>query len=62
MYSRMMALRAQNPSLKILIAVGGWNHGGGPFSMMVHDTTTRSNFVRNSVDFLKKNGITIFIE
>ena len=51
-----MALKAQNPSLKVLVAVGGWNHGGAPFSIMVHDSGMRSNFVRNSIDFLKKNG------
>jgi chitinase len=65
MYSRMMALKAQNPSLKVLIAVGGWNHGGAPFSIMVHDNGMRSNFVRNSIDFLKKNGfdgLGIFIQ
>ena len=29
MYPRMMALKKQNPSLKVLLAVGGWNHENG---------------------------------
>lgn len=29
MYPRMMALKKKNPALKILLAVGGWNHENG---------------------------------
>ena len=32
MYPRMMALKEKNPDLKILLAVGGWNHENGDTS------------------------------
>ncbi|CAF0748267.1 unnamed protein product, partial [Brachionus calyciflorus] len=56
MYEKTKNLKKLNPSLKILIAVGGWNVGSGPFSDMVHSDQARKNFVRNSLQFLKDNG------
>ena len=34
MYPRMMALKKINPDLKVLLAVGGWNHENGPKSKL----------------------------
>lgn len=56
MYERVLALKSSNPSLKVTIAVGGWNHGSGKFSDMVTDASLRSKFVRTSVEFLQRNG------
>ncbi|CAF0724867.1 unnamed protein product [Didymodactylos carnosus] len=53
MMSRMMALKKQNPSLKVLLGVGGWNHGSGKFSDMVQNTTSRNTFVRTAVIYLQ---------
>lgn len=50
-----MYLKTQNPELKILLAIGGWNHGSSAFSKMVNNDEKRRNFVRNSVEFLQKN-------
>lgn len=55
LYQRTMDLKLINPKLKVLIGVGGWNHGPGPFSIMVHNVTMRRNFVKNSLEFLKKH-------
>jgi len=52
MYERTIALKELNPDLKVLIGTGGWNHGSGPFSRMVHDNKLRRNFVLSVVDFL----------
>ena len=58
MYARTMALRAQNPALKVLLAVGGWNHEStsSPFSTMVSTTQNMNLFVSTSVTFLRKYG------
>lgn len=55
MYERATDLKARNPNLKIMIAVGGWNHGSGKFSNMVTDSSLRSKFVSTAVTFLTKN-------
>lgn len=53
MYERTIALKNQNPSLKILLAVGGWNHGSAAFSTMVTSDTSRAQFVDNTLKFIK---------
>jgi chitinase len=55
MYERTLDLKLQNPNLKIMIAVGGWNAGSGPFSNMVTDTALRQKFISTSLAFLKKH-------
>ena len=55
LYSKIIELKKQNPRLKVLIGVGGWNHGPEPFSLMVHDDLKRANFIRHCVDFIQKN-------
>jgi len=59
MYPRMMALKKKNPALKILLAVGGWNHENGDtskFSVMVNDNSKRKNFIDSSIALLRQYG------
>ncbi|CAH1799437.1 unnamed protein product [Owenia fusiformis] len=56
MYESINALKKQNPSLKTLLAVGGWNHGSKPFSYMANRMANRKNFVTNSIKYLKRYG------
>ena len=51
-----MAMKQQNPSLKILLAVGGYLMGSLPFIGMAASAASREEFCRSSVDFLKKRG------
>ncbi|XP_076074292.1 putative chitinase 10 [Mytilus galloprovincialis] len=55
MYERTMALKAKNPDLKILIAIGGWNQGSGPFTALVENENDIYTFAGNSIDFLRKH-------
>ena len=55
MYERMMKLRRSGSSPKILLAVGGWNHGSGKFSDMVQDEKKRATFISTAISFLQKH-------
>ena len=50
-----MDLKIKNPDLKVLLAVGGWNHGVSPFSLMVSNAENMQKFVESSVTFLRKH-------
>ncbi|CAF1311435.1 unnamed protein product [Adineta steineri] len=54
MYARMMALRKSGKP-KILLAVGGWNHGSGKFSDMARDDKKRATFITTTIIFLQKH-------
>jgi len=41
---------------KILLALGGWNHGSGKFSDMVHNETKRATFITTTIIFLQKHN------
>ena len=56
LYERTIALKNQNNKLKILLAIGGWNHGSASFSDMVNDDQKRKQFVKNSVAYLTKHN------
>ena len=47
-----MALKNTN-KVKILLAVGGWNFGSGPFSDMVGDEKLRKEFVQQATQFIR---------
>ncbi|CAC5395505.1 E3.2.1.14 [Mytilus coruscus] len=49
-------VRGKNPALKILIAIGGWNHGSAPFTKMVATQSNIDEFSTNSMIFLRANG------
>jgi chitinase len=51
-----MQLKVANPDLKILLAVGGWTHGSGPFTAMVATQANRDEFVQNTITFLRTHG------
>ena len=54
-YNQVSRLKEINPDLKVLLAVGGWNHGSGPFSDMANDDRTRKSFIKNAVYYLKEH-------
>lgn len=51
----MMGIRVTNPGVKILLAIGGWNHGTATFSAVVKTTENILIFADNAVQFLRKH-------
>ena len=56
MYRQIIALKQQNPDLKVMLAVGGWNHPAASFTQMVSTEQSQKEFVENSYNFLKQYG------
>lgn len=57
MYVRFNNLKQQNPELKTLLAIGGWNHEGGsisPFSRMVSTEANRNVFTDSVISLLRQ--------
>lgn len=54
MIERVDALRKLNPSLSVLISIGGFNEGSTKYSEMVRSAASRKTFVDSVVAFLKK--------
>lgn len=56
MYKKITGLKKENPDLKVLLAVGGWNHPAQPFTQMVSTEASQNEFVENSCKFIKEHG------
>ncbi|XP_049845623.1 probable chitinase 2 [Schistocerca gregaria] len=53
-YKKITGLKNQYPHLKVSIAIGGWNEGSANYSHMASTPTTRQQFIRSVVNFLRK--------
>ena len=51
LYQRVVALKQLNPSLTILLSVGGWSHGTGGFALAAANPTV---FARNALRFIQQ--------
>lgn len=50
------ALKLKNPTLKTLLAVGGWNEGSKRFSIVANDPAKRAIFIEEVVQFVQRHG------
>ena len=55
-YKSAINLKKQNPKLKVMLAIGGWNEGGKKYSAMAQTSTSRGKFVESVVDFLSEHN------
>jgi len=56
LYTRMQKKKQQNPEIKTLIAVGGWNHGSSGFKEMVATKEGMEIWVKNAIKYAQDNG------
>lgn len=60
--SKVVALKSQNPQLKVMLMIGGWGAHADGFSMMARDAAKRTAFcksVKQLLDFHKLDGVDI---
>ncbi|XP_044021360.1 chitinase-3-like protein 1 [Aphidius gifuensis] len=55
-FKKINALRQVNPSLKTLVAIGGWNQRSEKYSTMSSTAESREEFANDAVAFVKKYG------
>nr|XP_040227768.2 probable chitinase 2 [Anopheles coluzzii] len=55
-YARVVALKEENPCLKVLLAIGGWNEGSEKYSLMAERESTRDAFADQTLRYLVHYG------
>ena len=56
LYDRVVGLKAKNPNLKVLLAIGGWSFGTAKFKEVAKTRFSRQTFVFSAVDFLREHN------
>lgn len=55
-YGRFTGLKSQNPNLKTMLAIGGWNEGSVKYSKMAKSASTRAVFIKSVVKLMQEHG------
>jgi len=53
-YATFNDVKLRQSGVKTLLAVGGWNFGVARMTSMLRDTPSRSEFIRTSIEFLRR--------
>jgi len=56
MFEQMISHRNQNPAVKIMIAIGGWNFGMELVTEMLATSTSRKTFIDSSIAFCRQRN------
>ncbi|ESO03351.1 hypothetical protein HELRODRAFT_173643 [Helobdella robusta] len=56
LYNRLIGLKAINPSLKIMMSVGGWSAGTTEMTKMISTSQNRKSFIDNCINFLRERN------
>ncbi|CAG9854034.1 unnamed protein product [Phyllotreta striolata] len=54
--NKLIALKKVNPSLKVMVSMGGWNEGSATYSQVAANQTKRDALAKNVLEFLEKRG------
>lgn len=55
-YAKFNDIKLKNPTVKTLLAVGGWNMGSKPFTQMVKTPESRAEFTKSTIKFLRERN------
>ena len=55
-YKAAVGLKDVNPSLKVMLAIGGWNEGGKKYSKMAESKSSRARFIKSVVALLSEHS------
>ena len=55
-YQEIIAMKSQNPTLKVILSIGGWQFASNFYSQMVSDISSRSKFIASAKSFIQKYG------
>ena len=56
MFQRINKLKETNPSIKVMLAVGGWKIGSKPFQDLTSNQFRMNGFVYDSIEFLRQHN------
>lgn len=56
LYEQTTNLKKVQPSLKVLLSVGGWTMASTPFTAIVSTARNRKKFIRQAIKFLRKHN------
>ncbi|KAL7300198.1 hypothetical protein TKK_0007041 [Trichogramma kaykai] len=56
LYERIIGLKKANPSLKVLLAIGGWSFGTQKFKEMTATRYARQTFIYSAIPYLRERG------
>eukprot|EP00095_Tigriopus_kingsejongensis_P006279 snap_masked-scaffold1533_size36968-processed-gene-0.3 protein:Tk06279 transcript:snap_masked-scaffold1533_size36968-processed-gene-0.3-mRNA-1 annotation:"chitinase" len=56
LYQRVLAHKATNPKLKVLLAIGGWSFGTSKFKKMSDTRFSRQTFIFSAIQFLRQHN------
>ncbi|XP_001604515.2 probable chitinase 10 [Nasonia vitripennis] len=56
LYERIIGLKKANPSLKILLAIGGWSFGTQKFKEVSSTRYARQTFIYSAIPYLRERG------
>ncbi|CAF0941007.1 unnamed protein product [Didymodactylos carnosus] len=54
LYLRMYGLKRRNPSLKIILAVGGWTARSKGFNAVLRSDTSRAKFINQTIQYINE--------
>lgn len=55
-YEQVVDLKKKNPYLRVILGVGGWMLGSGPFRNVTESSYRQNLFVFNVIDFLREKN------